>query len=301
MLGIGSPRSDAPRQKARVRPTLRRMTGNLLGEYLRARRAQVPPEAAGALAFGPRRVPGLRREEVAALSGMSVDYYVRLEQGRERNPSAQVLEALARVLRLDEDARLHLFQLAGVAPRARRAAAAERVDPELLRLMGMWPDNPAIVLGRAYDVLAGNPLAYALFDGFQQGPNLVMKIFLDPAARTFYQDWGDVAAYTVAGLRLLYGADPGEPRINEVIETMLADSPDFARLWGRHDARGKRLESKRFRHPDVGAMTLRMNAFDVKSSPGQELIIYHAEPGTVSADALTLLGTLTATRAQDSV
>lgn len=277
------------------------MSENLLGDYLRARRAQVPPAAAGVPTFGRRRVPGLRREEVATLAGMSVDYYVRLEQGRERNPSAQVLDALARVLHLDEDGRLHLFQLAGVAPGTRRTTTPEHVDPELARLLDMWPDNPAIVLGRGYDVLAANALADALFGGFAQGPNLVAKMFLDPAARTLYADWEQVAAYTVAGLRQLYGGDPHEPRINEVIDMMVAQSPDFVRLWERHEARTKRMESKRLRHPDVGEMTLWMNAFDVKSAPGQELIVYHAEPATASADALRLLGTLAATRATEAM
>lgn len=277
------------------------MSDNLLGDYLRARRAQVPPAAAGVPTFGRRRVPGLRREEVATLAGVSVDYYVRLEQGRERNPSAQVLDALAGVLRLDDDGRLHLFQLAGVAPGARRPTTPEHVDPELARLLDMWPDNPAIVLGRGYDVLAANALADALFGEFRAGPNLVAKMFLDPGARSLYVDWEHVAAYTVAGLRQLYGADPHEPRINEVIDTMLAQSPDFARLWERHETRSKRMESKRFRHPDVGEMTLWMNAFDVKSAPGQELIVYHAEPGTASADALRLLGTLAATRATEAM
>ncbi|MGY0388312.1 helix-turn-helix transcriptional regulator [Nocardioides sp. WG-D5] len=272
------------------------MADNLLGDFLRARRAQVTPAAAGIPDFGRRRVPGLRREEVATQAGMSVDYYVRLEQGRERSPSAQVLEALAQVLILDEDARLHLFQLAGVAPGARRTTPTERVDPELRRLLDMWPDNPAIVLGRGYDLLAGNALAYALFGGFEHGANLVVKIFLDPGGRSLYPDWEHVAAYTVAGLRMAYGEDPTEPRINEVVDMMLARSPDFARLWERHEARRKRMESKRFRHPEVGEMTLWMNAFDVKSSPGQELIVYHAKPATQCADALRLLGTLAATR-----
>ena len=118
-------------------------------------------------------------------AGMSVDYYLRLEQGRERNPSAQVLDALSQVLQLDDDARLHLYRLAGLTPVAVRSSIPERVDPELVRLMDMWPHNPAMVLGRAYDVLAGNALAYALFDGFKQGPNLMLKIFLDPDAHSF--------------------------------------------------------------------------------------------------------------------
>jgi len=271
-----------------------------LGEYLRARRAQVSPESAGIPTYGVRRVPGLRREEVATLAGMSVDYYVRLEQGRERSPSAQVVDALSEVLQLDDDARMHLYAVAGLVPSQGRVTLPERVDPELLRLMEMWPDTPAIVLGRAYDVLAGNPLAYALFGGFEQGPNLMMKIFLDPDAHSFYPDWDEVARYTVAGFRLLQGRAPSDPRIREVIAELSRRSSEFVELWMTHEARGKRLESKRFHHPEVGDLTLRINAFDVRSAPGQELIVYHAEPGSRSAEALALLGSLSATSAREA-
>jgi transcriptional regulator with XRE-family HTH domain len=267
---------------------MERMPTTALGEFLRARRAQVTPADVGLPTYGVRRVPGLRREEVAALAAMSVDYYIRLEQGREQSPSAQVLDALSQVLRLDDDARLHLYRIAGLTPGSTRSARPERVDPELVRLLDMWPDNPAIVLGRAYDILAGNGLAFALFDGFRQGPNLLMKIFLDPQAQTFYPDWEDVARYTVAGFRLMQGRAPDDARIREVIDELSARSPAFVRMWERHEARGQRLASKRFVHPEVGELTLRINAFDVRSAPGQELIVYHAEPG--SAGTLRALG-----------
>ncbi|HEY0949601.1 helix-turn-helix transcriptional regulator [Nocardioides sp.] len=272
------------------------MPSTPLGEFLRARRAQVTPEAAGVATYGPRRVPGLRREEVATLAGMSVDYYVRLEQGRERRPSAQVLDAIGQVLQLDDDAREHLFRLAGLTPGAERTARPERVDTELDRLLDTWPDTPALVLGRAYDVLAGNDLAYALFDGFRQGPNLLLKMFLDPGARSFYLDWEQVARYTVAGFRLLEGRWPNDPRIREVVAELSRRSPEFVEMWQRHEARGQRLASKRFHHPEVGDLTLRISAFDVRSAPGQELIVYRAEPGSRSAEALALLGSLSATR-----
>ncbi|PVG83807.1 transcriptional regulator [Nocardioides gansuensis] len=271
-----------------------------LGEYLRARRAQVTPQEVGVPTHGVRRVPGLRREEVAMLAGVSVDYYTRLEQGRERSPSPQVLDALSDVLRLDDDARLHLYRVAGLTPGERQTAAHDRVAPELLRLLDNWSAHPAIVVGRAYDVLACNPLADALFQGFHRERNLMLRVFLDPDAPTFYPDWDQVARATVAGFRLLAGRTPNDPRIREVIAQLTRHSPAFVTLWQRHEARAKRLESKRLRHPEVGELTLSIQAFDVRSAPGQELIVYSAEPGTPSADGLALLGTLAATRDREA-
>ncbi|WP_433015044.1 helix-turn-helix domain-containing protein [Kribbella sp. CA-294648] len=268
------------------------MSTTQLGDYLRSRRALVTPSEVGMVSTGLRRVAGLRREEVALLAGMSVDYYVRLEQGRERNPSAQVLDALSVALRLDDDGRLHLFRLAGLAPRPRSAAVTEKVDPNLLQLMEAWPNNPSLVYNRAYDVLASNKIADLLFDGFEFSRNLMLLVFLDPKSRQFYADWREVAANSVAGFRLGHGAAPDDPRVRAVLAELLDRSEEFRELWSRHDARGKSLETKRFQHPQVGELTLRMQAFDVRSAPGQELVVYHAEPSTRSAEALTLLSTL---------
>jgi transcriptional regulator with XRE-family HTH domain len=268
------------------------MSTTQLGDYLRTRRGLVSPGDVGVISTGLRRVAGLRREEVALLAGVSVDYYVRLEQGRERNPSAPVLDALASALRLDDDGRLHLFRLAGMAPQPRSAVVPDRVDPSLLQLMEAWPNNPALVYNRAYDVLASNKIADVLFDGFAFSRNLMMLMFLDPKAREFYADWREVAANSVAGFRLGHGVAPDDPRVRAVLTELLERSAECRELWSKHDARGKSLETKRFLHPQVGELTLRMQAFDVRSAPGQELVVYHAEPGSRSSEALTLLSTL---------
>jgi transcriptional regulator with XRE-family HTH domain len=276
------------------------MAPTSLGEFLRARRASVTPDDLGLPTSRARRVSGLRREEIAMLAGVSVDYYIRLEQGRERNPSTQVLDALGTVLRLDEDGRTHLFRLAGLLPRARGQASPERADPHLRELMDTWPDNPAVVLGRALDVLASNQLADALFGGFGRFDNLMFNMFFDPVARSFYTDWHRVAANSVAGLRLAEGAAPDDPRLLQVVRELDERSPEFREMWANNDARGKRLEVKTFVHHEVGPITLSMHSFDVRAAAGQQLVVYHAEAGSSSAQALKLLGSIAATKAQAS-
>lgn len=267
------------------------------GAYLRSRRAALRPADVGLTSTGVRRVPGLRREEVALLAGVSVDYYGRLEQGRERSPSVQVVESLAGALRLDNDGRIHLFRLAGLAPRAPVRPSSDRVDPGLHRLMDSWPDNPALVYNRAYDILAANPMANALFGELGAVGNLMLLVFTDPRARDFYADWHAVAADSVAGFRMAYGSAPDDPRAKAVLAELLAVA-EFRTLWERQEARRKCLARKTFRHPEVGTVTLNMQTFDVRSAPGQELIVYDADPGTPSADALQLLGSIAATGRQ---
>jgi transcriptional regulator with XRE-family HTH domain len=268
---------------------------NPIGQFLRARRELVKPEDVGIEVYGRRRVPGLRREELAMLAGMSVDYYVRLEQGRERHPSEQVLDALARALQLDDTAAGHLQDLARPAVRRRRPAARpQRVRPGLERLMDGWSHTPALVFGRCLDILAANSLADALHGRPIQGANTMRMIFLDPAAQEFYADWDDVARDTVAWLRTVAGPDLDDPRLTELVGELSLKSEKFRRLWARHDVREKTSGTKRFVHPIVGDLSLSYESFTVGGSPGQILIVYHAEPGSRDEQALSLLESVAA-------
>ncbi|MFE9697496.1 helix-turn-helix transcriptional regulator [Streptomyces sp. NPDC006270] len=271
------------------------MTTSKLGDYLQGRRARVTPSDVGLPQDGRRRVPGLRREEVAMLARISVDYYLRLEQGRERRPSTQVLDALSDALLLDNDGRLHLYRVAGMTPAPRQEGGTERADPQLLALAELWDRTPALLLGRAYDVLAVNTLGRAVFPHLEPGANLLLAMFLDPSARSFHADWDKAAANAVAGFRFLEGARPNDPRIQDVLRTASEGSREFTDLWHRRDARGKSDAAKILLHPEVGELTLRMQTFDVRSAPGQQLIVYHAQEGTRTAEALRLLGSLAAT------
>lgn len=266
-----------------------------LGEFLRARRALVRPEDHG-MPTGTRRTPGLRREEVAMLAGVSTDYYVRLEQGRDRHPSSQVIEALAGALRLEDEAAAYLRRLAapGTSRRSRRACPQEYASPGLVGLMDAWPSTPALVYGRSMDLLAVNALGKALFCWLEEETNLLRAIFLKPRARIFYRDWARIAEGCVAALRAA-DADPEDARLAELVEELSVASPDFARLWGRHEVRAKRAQTKRFDHPVVGELTLRFENLSVADAPGQHLVVYHADPDSPAEHALALLGSYAAT------
>lgn len=268
------------------------MSDNQLGEFLRARRARVTPQEHGLEPGGERRTPGLRRDEVAMLAGVSTDYYVRLEQGRDRNPSPQVLLALAEALRLDGEAVAHLQAL--TAPRATYRSRPEVLDDGLAALMERWPDTPALVLGRYQDLLGANTLGGALFGWLGEERNLLRAIFLKPEARDFYPAWELIIENCVASLRA--AADPDDLRLTELVGELSVRSPAFAELWARHEVRAKTREERHYRHPLVGDLHLTFEMFTVNSAPGQQLTVYRAEHGSPSEGALRLLATITTSR-----
>lgn len=265
---------------------------NELGDYLRARRHLTTPRQAGVPDDRDRRVPGLRREEVALLAGVSTDYYTRLEQGRERHPSGQVLQAIARALRLDDAASGHLFRLG--LPAAASRAATTRVSDDLLRLLGGLHESPAFIVGAAQDILAANALAAALYAGFTRFDNLLRMIFLYPFAREFYLDWDTAAETAAANLRAASAEFPDDERIERVVGELSGHSPAFTALWERYEIRPRTREDKHFRHPRVGELHLHFESLAVTSAPGQHLSVYSAKPGSATADALVLLRELAA-------
>ncbi len=268
---------------------------NHLGEFLRARRTQLAPASVGLRVDGRRRVSGLRREEVADLAGLSTDYYTRLEQGRERHPSRSVLDALATALLFDDEALRYLRSVAEHSSRRRRRHAERpRLDPHLLALLDLWTTTPAIVLDNLTNVVGANQLGRALYAGRGHRDCLARLVFLDPDARTFYADWEAVAHATVASLRVAGGADPDDPELIALVGELSVCNEEFGRLWGQAQVRAKTRGTVVLRHPLVGDLDLRYESLTVNASAGLTIKVFHPAPGTGAADALALLGSLSA-------
>lgn len=268
-----------------------------LGDFLRARRAGLRPDEVGLPAgTGLRRTPGLRREELATLAGVSIDYYTRLEQGKETRPGTAVVDALARALRLSGEARDHLIALA--AQSARRAPEPRPMPTRTVRPMvrqlleGLRP-NPAYVLSRCSDVLAANPGGLALLHGLAGWParqrNTIRFLFLHPAARTLYTSWDQVAREAVAHLRAVAGTDPDAPDLAALVGELVVKSADFAKMWDRHEVRTKGGGQKAFQHPVVGAVTLPYESMSLANADGQRVIVYLPPAGSPEHDAVVLL------------
>ncbi|MFF0428113.1 helix-turn-helix transcriptional regulator [Streptomyces sp. NPDC004520] len=262
-----------------------------LAGFLRTRRSRVDPVAVGIPTDSRRRVAGLRREEVAHLSGVSVDYYVRLEQGRATQPSEQVLDALARVLGLDETERGHLYRLARQRRRPARTPGP-RLRPELLRILDLVTDAPALIMNHRLDVLAGNGLARLLYGRPIPGLNTARHIFLEEAERGLYAEWETCTRDVVGHLRLAAGKHPDDPRLASLVGELAMGSERFRRLWARADVRARGHGRKSYRHPLVGPLELHQENFALPDGSGTELLVLSAAPGSPSEDGLRLLAGL---------
>ncbi|MCB8902060.1 MULTISPECIES: helix-turn-helix transcriptional regulator [unclassified Streptomyces] len=278
-------------------PSPQHDSGPELGTFLRARRTQTSPQAAGLpMGTGMRRTPGLRREELATLAGVSIDYYARLERGKETRPSPAVIDALARALKLDEEEHEHLRELAVRAARYASEppqAPSRTVRPHIRILLDTLRPSPAYVVSRNFDMLAWNPGGLALYAGLDDWPvkqrNLARYLFLHPAARELFPDWENLVRTCVARLRAVAGADPDAPDLVAIVGELLLKSPDFARLWERYEVTGRKKTLKTFRHPTVGTLALMGQSMPLEGSPGHRLSVYVAEPATPDHDAMLLL------------
>ncbi|OKJ75998.1 XRE family transcriptional regulator [Streptomyces sp. TSRI0107] len=273
------------------------MTSNLplneLGEFLKKRRAELSPRTVGLPdAAGPRRVTGLRREEVAHLASISTDYYTRLEQGRMQ-ASAPVLDTLARVLHLDDDQRAYLFQLAGKTAHRTRRRGRQKVQPQLQRVLDDLTATPALVQGRRGDILAWNSLAAALVTDFSRVPekqrNYPRIQFTDPAMRTLYADWEASAQISVAQLRMEAAKYPDDPRLIELVGELSMRDQQFAQWWGEHRVAARTVGTKTLNHPVVGELVLDWDTLTANTDPDQHLTVWTAEPGSPTHERLRIL------------
>ncbi|WP_306213417.1 helix-turn-helix domain-containing protein [Actinoplanes sp. RD1] len=279
---------------------------NELGEFLKARRARISPAQAG-LPEGAqaRRVPGLRREEVAVLAAISTDYYTRVEQGRMR-ASPPILEHIARVLGLDDDERDYMFELAGdpISPRPRRGTR-QKVDPQLQRLLDDLSMTPAFVIGTRTEVLAWNPIGAALLTDFGRIPEkdrfFLRVLFTDPALRNLYADWEDVARMAIAQVRRDSTRHPHDPRLATLVGELSMRDAQFRQWWAAHDVAHRGTGTKHLRHPIVGDLSLDWNTLSCATDPDQSIIVWTAEPGSPSHDGLSLLAHWAADPARTAV
>ena len=276
-------------------------------DFLTSRRAKVTPEQAQLPQSPHRRVPGLRRSEVAALAGVSVEYYAKLERGSLRGVSSSVLEAIARALQLDDAERTHLFHLARAAEGTMAAMGARRSTPQqwTVRPSLQWAvdsitTGPVIVGNNRSDLLASNHLGRALYADVYadptRPPNLARFTFLDAAAHRLYPDWDYTADMTVANLRTAAGQDPHDRALHELVGELSTRSEEFRRRWGSHDVRVHAGGVKRYRHHVVGELALTYETMDLRSEPGLSMTIFTAEPGSPTAEALALLASWAATQ-----
>ena len=272
-------------------------------QFLTTRRAKLTPTQAGLPAYGGRRrVPGLRREEVALLAGISIEYYTRLERGSTRGVSDEVLDGITRALQLDEVERAHLIDLVRTANAARPArgrATPQRVRPSVQRLLDSMTGTAAFLRNGRLDILAANQLGYALYAPAFGDParpvNLARFIFLDARSTEFYRDWDGIAHAAVGSLRAEAGRNPHERALTELVGELSVRSPEFRVRWAAHDVDYYRSGTQPFHHPLVGDLTLDYDALELPADPGLSIIAYTAEPGSPSRQALDLLASWTAT------
>ncbi|MFC4030048.1 helix-turn-helix domain-containing protein [Streptomyces polygonati] len=276
--------------------------------FLRSRRDRITAGQAGLPAYGQRRVPGLRRGEVAALAGVSVEYYTRLERGNLRGVSDSVLDALAQALRLDDTERMYLYDLAraaGPAPEARTRQRTVRpaVRPSVARIIEGIPELPACVMNNRLDILAANPLGRALYAQMYADPtcgaNVARFAFFNPAARLFYVDWERMAGLAVGALRIEAGRRPYDRELSNLIGELSTRSDAFRVMWGSHDVHVFRESTKRLRHPVVGDLELDQETMSLPDESGLSVVVYSAPPGTAAADGLKLLASWSATAGQE--
>ncbi|MER6144965.1 helix-turn-helix transcriptional regulator [Streptomyces sparsogenes] len=263
-----------------------------LGAFLHSRRARVTPESVGLRPGARRRVPGLRREEVAQLAGISAEYYQRLEQGRSASPSSEVLDAIAHALRLDEVERIHLNSLAH-PPRHQHGHRPMQVRPELLRMLDRMAQVAALVINDRFDVLASNALGARLFEPVLTDPrpqgNLARHLFLSATAPDFYLDWDDIAAATAAQLRLALARHPADSELVRLIDDLTTISRSFQAHWSAGDVELRAAGAKNLNHPDVGTLALRYENFDLRGDPGQRIVAFSPVPDPLAEAAFRQL------------